>query len=427
MMSISQDDISIELTHENDERGDYNAFRVINAKIKVSGSGQDEGAGHIVAVVIDRQKIPNGMFLSAMDEHSGDLQKVAVNFFESKLGRTRIRLLSEGEDRRYPIMYIEEVHVDERYRIKDSSDVGTYALNKLLHHPYVTGRNCCMCIYILDGFEMMEPQLRKKVRYDREMSDKERKQLLKPYQRTDANQFLRNGFYQDSTVATLGAHYIVAAKSHWEAPLKSHDEVSSVQFYVPPPMPEPPCGKDAEILELTKTTCSHLRFPRMNQPSLQDLTQRVDSMAALLAEATRPGVDANIILQRIQQAQRLIQDAQPASSTSYRQQVERLIQEGGDLSRSSALHASVAYDNCDIVSCILELDRSTVNSRDFNDVTPLMIAAESMAGKKTNTGYPNDHAIIDLLVENGADKHETNRQGLTAYGMFVKLQMTMVT
>lgn len=254
-----------------------------------------------------------------------------------------------------------------------------------------------------------------------EKSSIRQRQLLKPYQRTDANQFLRNGFYQDSTVATLGAYYIVAAKSHWEAPLKSHDEVSSVQFYVPPPMPEPPSGKDAEILELTKTTCSNLGFPVMNQPSLQDLTQAVNGMEAILAQTAHPGVDMNSMLERIQQARGLIQDAQPTSSISeYRQQMERLIREGGDPSRSSALHASVAYDNCDIVSCILGLDRSTVNSRDFNDVTPLMIAAESMAGKKTNAGYLNDNAIIDLLVEYGADKDETNRQGLTAYGMFVK-------
>lgn len=164
-MSIrSPNNISIQLAHHKDERGEYNAFRVINAKIKVSG--QDEDAGHIDAVVIDRQKIPNGMFLSAMDGHSSELQEVAVNFFEPKLGRTRVRLLSEGEDRRCPILYIEELHIDERYKNNDSSDVGAYALNKLLHHSYITGRNCCMCIYILDGFEAMEPQLRKKVRYD---------------------------------------------------------------------------------------------------------------------------------------------------------------------------------------------------------------------------------------------------------------------
>jgi hypothetical protein len=200
---------------------------------------------------------------------------------------------------------------------------------------------------------------------------KERIQRLNDYARLDANQFLRNGFYQDKAVACLGPRYIVAAKAHWNAQLKSHDEVVSIQFYVPPSLPQPPVGKDAEILDLTKRNCQ-------------------DGL-----ETSHPVTD-------------------------FRMEVERLIQEGGSLSRSNALHAACALNDASKVMCILYADLTTLETRDVYNETPLMTAAAVMAGKSNKNGYPLNHPIIDMLLSAGADKDAVNTDGMTPYGIFVR-------
>ncbi len=96
-----------------------------------------------------------------MDGYSSDLQYVVVVIFEPRYGRTRPRSLRDGGDEmEFDFLYIETFHVDPQCRtnsnVSCSSDIGTYALRKLLHHTYIKGRaNCdCLglscCIYILD-------------------------------------------------------------------------------------------------------------------------------------------------------------------------------------------------------------------------------------------------------------------------------------
>lgn len=55
-----------------------------------------------------------------------------------------------------------------------------------------------------------------------------------------------------------------------------------------------------------------------------------------------------------------------------------------------------------------------------------MLASESIAGKSTIHGFPTDHAVIDILLRSGANKDATNRDGLTAYGIFIKLHRQYV-
>ena len=225
--NISESDVSIQLRHKLDEDGEYHAFTNITCDILVRGSK----AGKISGTRVNRQKLPERYFLSAMDGHSGDLQYVGVSVFEPRYGRTKLRSLRDGgDDMEFDFLYIDTFHVDPQYRTGGSSDVGAYALRKLLHHPYLKGRAAThgcwavsCCIYILDPYEAMTAEGKSIIEAeDRRESERqmqayhanaamsvetdqslrakeERAARMDALARLDANQFLRNGFIQDAT------------------------------------------------------------------------------------------------------------------------------------------------------------------------------------------------------------------------------------
>lgn len=398
----SANDVSIKLSHEIDERGEYNAFTLLSVDILVRG----QNAGSVTAVVVNRQMIPERMFLSAMDGHSGELQWLAVSIFEPRFGRTKLTSLRDGDDDYvHQFMYVEEMHVNDEYKQDGNSDVGANALQQLLRHPYVKGK-VSSCIYILDPCEGMTRE--EKERVDRQEDEQmrswredpppetedslrakeEKLQRMDDCARLDANQFIRNGFYQEAAVAGLGGNsprILVACSTSMNRPLKSHTEAASVQFHVAPPDTRPPVGKDAEILELTKKCC-------------QDCSDDVGSLPG------RPVMNGAI---------------NPGRASSYQAKVSRLIQEGGSLKRSNALHAAAALNDSSIVRTILQMDPTTLESWDVNNVTPLIMAASAAAGRRNKCGFAADQPVIDALLAAGANRGATDSKGLTAYGTFL--------
>jgi hypothetical protein len=156
-----------------------------------------------------------------------------------------------------------------------------------------------------------------------------------------------------------------------------------VQFYVAPPERRPPTGKDAEILEVTKRSCS------------ENMMQGVSSAMIGLA---LPMVDGS---------------ADRASA--FRTEVTGLIQQGGSLARSNALHAACANRDAAIARCILQLDPSCLEARDDQNMTPLIVAAAAAAGSGNINGIPSQ-PVIDVLLAAGAQKGAVDSDGLTAYG-----------
>ena len=396
---VAESDVTIKLKHGIDEDGEYNAFTYITVDILVCGSTQ---AGTIDGTIVNRQKIPNNGFLSAMDGHSGDLQYIGVSLFDAKRGRTILNSLREGgDDDEFDFMYISSICLEEQY--KTSSDVGAFALRKLLHHPYVKGQcgfgcwRVSSCVYILDPYEAMSKEEKIRIKNEEQaeslrdsrvsmggsrqpeteesMRAKEQnEQRLEKYARVDANQFLRNGFFQDPAVARNGGNavrFLVASYSHWTKPLTSQADAAAVKFYAVPPAQRPPTGQDALILDVTIRMCG-------GEPSNSN---------------TSPDVRA-----------------------AYRMEVSRLEAEGGSLLQSNALHAAVANNSVTIVKCIIDMDPSTVNSKDRAGCTPLMIAAARAAGMSSKSGIPREQPIIDLLLTTGADKDTVDHRGMTAYG-----------
>lgn len=401
------DDVSVRLRHETDEDGEYGAFTSVDVDILVRGSK----VGRITGTIVNRQALPERHFMSAMDGHSGDLQWVGSCLFEPRLGRTKLRSLAEYDDNEFDFLYVNALHVDDAWKRGGSSDVGAAALRQLLHHPFIKGdaygsSGCwkvSSAVYVLDPYEAMtkeEAEAEKKRTREapragmmsqpppeteeslRAKEEEERR--MDALARSDANQFLRNGFFQDAAVAGMGgnaARFVVASYGQWNRPqLLSHAEAAAVRFYVPPPSSRPPTGKDAVILQLTKRTCME------------------NSNAAAMAEMGH---------------------APPPREefAAYQVEVRRLMAEGGSLSRSNALHAACANNVPSLVACILELDPSALEARDESGSTPLMLAAMSAAGRSNINGIPRDQPVIDRLLVAGAQRGAMDPKGMTAYGV----------
>jgi hypothetical protein len=416
--NISESDVTIQLRHELDEDGEYDAFTSVTCDILVRGTK----AGKISGTRVDRERIPERHFLGAMDGHSGDLQYVGVSIFEPRRGRTKLRSLFEAGDdtTEFDFLYIDTFHVDPQYRANGSSDVGAYALRKLLYHPYIKGQAgtwaaehglwaVSSVIYILDPYEAMTAEEKSRIEEEDRIESQRQTQYLAnraapleteqsirakeerdarmdAFARLDANQFLRNGFIQDAAVAKNGGNaprFLVAAYEHWKQPLKSHAEAAAVQFYVAPPECRPPTGKDAEILAVAKRMCS------------EGATQGLSSSMI--------GLGSPVV------------DNSADRASAFRSEIDPLIRQGGSLARSNALHAACANRDVAIARCILQLDPSCLEARDVSSSTPLMVAAAAAAGSSNVNGIPSQ-PVIDLLLAAGAQKGAVDPTGLTAYG-----------
>ena len=144
MATVSEGDVTVSLSSSPDDRGEFRAFTSIEGAIRVRGAN----VGSIEAVLINRASIPPRRFLGAMDGHSSELQWIAETVYEARLGRTIVKSLADlGDSHQRGILYVEKLHVDERYRPGGGSDVGAFALRKLMAHGLV--RRCSSAVYIL--------------------------------------------------------------------------------------------------------------------------------------------------------------------------------------------------------------------------------------------------------------------------------------
>ena len=227
-MNITEHDVTISLQHELDSDGEYGVMTTIHVDIFVNG----KLAGTVRGKIVNRNKIPEGFFYSVMDGESADMQYISVSLFEPRYGRSKLQsLVQEGDDMKCDFLYISSLRVNQEFRTNGSSNVGTYALRKLLHHPFIRGNasrygawSTSSCIYILESKNAES--------------------------RNHAIQFLRNGFFQDSAVVKNGSDcFLVAAYGHWRQPLKSHDEAAAIPFLEAPTTPSL-TGLDAQIRKI---------------------------------------------------------------------------------------------------------------------------------------------------------------------------------
>lgn len=389
---MSSADVSIKLTHSRDEDGEYGAFENVDVDILLEGIK----IGSIAATLVNRQRIPDRYFMSAMDGHSSDLQWIGTILFEPRYGRTKLQSLVAYDDPEFLFMYIRSFHVDAEYRSAGSSDVGATALRQLLHHPYIKGNHAVSgawkvssVIYVLDSLEAMtleeetcfknyQEGIQHFVEPTPEKKQEERDwgERLDTIARVDANQFLRNRFFQDPAIARHGgsdARILVASFANWEQPLQSHAQVAGIDFCVPPTMSADPTGKDAELLKLVKSVATRSSYETVSSQEWD--THRSDA--------------------------RLLHAA------------------GASVLRSHALHAACALNAFEAVEFLLQMEPTAVNAIDQLNFTPLMCAALSAAGRSTKSGI-QDVRVIDRLLACEARKDIQDPNGMTAYGLFKK-------
>lgn len=371
---INQDDIEIKVSHENDAEFMY--FTELRVDIMV----KNEEAGHINAVLIDRSDIPYGYFLSEMDDYSADTQWLSVVLFEPKAGRTRLKSLIEHDDSTRPFMYIKTMEVHPEFRhdghegSSSYSNVGTFALRKLMHHPFLS--DVATAIYVADGCEAMSRAEREDCDQDSTSlypTDEEKGQLearrsrVQQLCRKDANQFLRNGFFQDKAYATssdVQSNILVASDYHWTKPIMSQSAAEQITFHGPSPESKGP-AEDSIDAKLLKVVKEHASETMTNTNSIWNV-------------------------------------------------VRNLITQGASVTQSRAFHTAVAVNDLNMVTFLLGFDPKAIDACDDSGNTPLMVAATIAAGLNAETNQ-----MIEFLLAKGASKDKCDSSGMTAYGKYL--------
>lgn len=385
--------ISLKVTSNADDEDlySYNCFHNVHAEILYGP--EKKKIGHIAAVLVNRQAIPEKCFYQAFDEHSAEMQWVGCTLMENRYGRTSLLSLADTDSDEFDFMYISVFHVDADYKQNGNSDVGAEALYQFLRHPEVNPQvddawsQVCNVAYVLDATEAMTPTELHEYQYREKrtgtldgtpltgvgLGSTKEAERMDTLERMDANQFLRNGFFQDAAIAKGKNRKILVASLYnkYREPLKSHAQVSGIQFASC--LPEP-SAQEAAIQEATVRACSNLQFHSdQQQIHVADLRRNLNSFQS----------------------------------------------RGGSLTRSHCLHSAVANNCLQVVQMILELEPATINGIDTDNLTPLMIAAQSAAGRTNQSGL-DDTSVIEYLLQRGADKNLTDPLGMTAYGHYKK-------
>lgn len=378
MATITENEVYIKLSSHVDEEFER-SFTPINVAIQVNG----KEAGNLDAVLINRAEIRYGHFLSLMDEYSGDTRWISEEIFDPEGGLTLLESLEDHDNPMQPILYIKTLRVKPEYRLEGDSNVGAFALRKLLRHPFIVARDASMTVYVLSAREAMSEEEEEQERRERnkpynenprkkaKLEKRKRTDWLQRLARNDANQFLRNGFFQDESYASKGgapAKILVASKHHWmNSKFLSHLAAEEIQFCKPPEIEERN-DADEELFEYVKNQCN--------------------------------GCDKKDPEKHI---------------------IESLIAKGASLSRSGALHLAVGYNNLRMITFLVESYPLAINTFDPHGNTPLMIAAVRAAGRHTIDGI-EDTRILDFLVREGAYTDLCNKENMTAYGCYLKIR-----
>lgn len=131
-MASTEKSVVTHLTHSPVEDSEFRELTSENVDILLAGNKK---VGSIGALIVDRKRIPSGLFYAAFDGHSSDLQWVGCELMELRYGRTKLKSLSAYDDPEFDFMYISNFHVDLEYK----ADVAGEALSQFLHHPYISG------------------------------------------------------------------------------------------------------------------------------------------------------------------------------------------------------------------------------------------------------------------------------------------------
>ena len=213
--------------------------------------------------------------------------------------------------------------------------------------------------------------------------------------------FLRNGFFQDAALVSKdpdNARILVGSVAHLEKSLKSEAEViATARALSAVNNLGRPSGKDAEILSRVENLVN-----RNHQLSTENSMTNLASIMIGAATYEPPGDCTS-----------------EEQLKSLRVDLTKLVRCGGSIAHSTALHVACAQNSIKVAKLLLQMDTSSSKSKDHLGRTPLMVAAINASGRLSINGI-DDTAVIDTLLEFGANKAEVDSSNMTAYGYFKK-------
>jgi len=353
--------------------------------------------GEISGFQVNRHTIPTGCFWETFDEHSADMEWVAGSLLENKYGRTKLLSLREaGDDPEFDFFFIQNFRIDKN----ESCDVATFALRKFLYSKQIKGDidYGCWCVssvaFVLSG-DGNNSSERRSNRYHESIP------------------FLRNGFFQDKALVGKdpdNARILVGAIEHFEKNLQSETEmiiIANKLFQATSSdSNRKTSAEDAEILKRVKDLVETNYQTSMTE-STASLSRVMLGMATYV-----PQKDCT----SDQQLKRLQKD------------LTKLVQSGGSIARSLALHFACEKNSVKVVNLLLQMDADSSKTKDSRTGrNPLTIAAIHATGRLSITGI-DDTEVIDalLLTSSSARKSEVDSVGMTAYGYFTQKSKTMI-
>jgi Ankyrin repeat len=390
--------VSIHLLIEEKTRNQV--FQKINANIIVSFNDDDDTAngnivvGYINAIRINRSRIPYGYFLASMYQHSPTFMYIGSILYEPHQGMTKLQSLSSSEFKASSILYIDAICIhdgiiEQQY---PSSDVGAVALSLFLNHNLM--KDITSAVYIIEPpSEGDNVSSRRIVHNNGQFNHK--KILWKgsssslKFDTPDAYPFIRNGFFRDTAIARQGNTaelILVASPEQWKKNpmgiLPNDNPVQDMSHYVSQRQEHPePTGGDVEIIQ-----------------TIIDGSEDYKSTT----DGDLGSVHGYAIAVR------------------HINTIRNLISSGGSIERSYALHWACAKNCPQLAFSILFFYPNTINIIDKDGFTPLMIAAVNAVCRKRGPDRIDECVVIDILLQQGADRDILDHDNLTAFGHFAQ-------
>ena len=235
--------------------------------------------------------------------------------------------------------------------------------------------------------------------------------------------FLRNGFFQDKALVGKdpdNARVLVGGIEHFEKNLKSEAETM--------PTAQKLFGSSRGGTSIAGTSSRSRETSAKDAEILKRVTDLVETNYEISMEESMASLSSVMI--------GMSAYVPPKDCTSDRE-LERLrkdltilVQSGGSIARSLALHFACDKNSIKVVNLLLQMgDADSSNMKaPKTGRTPLMIAAMNAAGRLSITGI-DDTEVIDallLLTAASTSKSDVDSAGMTAYGYFTHKSKMMI-
>jgi hypothetical protein len=428
--------------------------------------------GSIELVLVPRGTGHNYPFHEATDAHSSELQEVGWTLCDS-VGRLKVRSIKDaeliaGEAGKGGFIYFKSVDISEAYRPMDCTNIVSQAVRSALAEPKLKGKWTLATTVSYYNVYMTreEKELKRRIDYDLgTQTDEEKERIEERFWECallDTKTYLRVGFKQipETVGPEKKPHRLFALPYFLNDPIKSFEEVNQTPLTEPPDLPPKPKGVDNDVLEAVKKAGNRLRSlldsvrsarleldkieqnppgvfaemegdvaeirslvdggkpDHMSDEQWENIVAKCERFEAMLRDQ-RAAIHQ--VLQRYRdQVRNDVDVVIPRAIDSLKNEVNALVEKGGSIRKSYAIHCSSRLRLPQYVDFLLDLvppeERArTVSGLDDIGITPLHCVV---------IGEPDIHdrdeylGMVERLLGLGADTNVKSAQGFTPIGQY---------